>query len=270
MAPGDKPVAGVIVAAQRRESYGWTAAGAEITDARGTFVLAGVLPGSYLLMTRHPGLAPATTELNLEALAEAQADFSLRLGAAVVGQLVDEQGRPTVGKVVFEEIGGLQLPRQLAEGLKVETGADGIFALDRVAPGITDLGITAPGFSPRRLQVEVGPREKPVDLGKIPLERGLTIAGRVVDRAGAPIANASLYAWPMSSPTFAFSSSSPDPVLSETHRRFRDRRARGGHLQRHRVGRRPRDCGTKGGRWLGEAGAARRDAGGDDHRRGRR
>ena len=164
--PGDKPVAGAIVAAQRRESYGWTAAGAETTDARGASVLAGVPPGAYLLMTRHPGLAPATTELNLEALAEAQVDFSLRPGAAVVGQLVDDQGRPAVGKVLFEEIGGLALPRQLAEGLKVETGADGIFALERVPVGTTDLGITAPGFTPRRLQVEVGPREKPVDLGK--------------------------------------------------------------------------------------------------------
>ena len=183
-------------------------------------MLAGVEPGSYLLMARHPDLAPAIAEVSVEALAEAQVDIALRPGAAVVGRLVDEQGRPVAGKVVFEEIGGQAVPRQLAESLKVETGPDGVFAFERVPVGTSDLGITASGLTPRRLAAEVGPRDKAVDLGTVTLERGLTIVGRVVDRAGAPVGNASLYAWPTSSATFAFSSSSPDAVLSDAQGAF--------------------------------------------------
>jgi protocatechuate 3,4-dioxygenase beta subunit len=211
---GDRPAAGAIVAAQRRDSYGWTRVGAATTDSRGAFVLAGVQPGSYFLMARNRDFAPALAQVEVEPLAEARVDISLRAGAPVLGRLVDEQDRAVAGKVVFEEMGGQAVPRQLAESLRFETGPDGIFVLERVPVGTHDLGLTAPGFAPRRLEVEVGPREKAVDLGKVMLERGLVIAGRVVDRAGAPIPNSSLYAWPMTSSTFAFNSSSPDPVLS--------------------------------------------------------
>jgi hypothetical protein len=78
---------------------------------------------------------------------------------------VDEQGRAVVGKLVFETIGGQTVPRPLAESLKVETGPDGIFALAQVPVGAHDLGLTASGFAARRLEVEVRPRDKSLDLG---------------------------------------------------------------------------------------------------------
>jgi protocatechuate 3,4-dioxygenase beta subunit len=217
---GDRPVAGAIVAALRRTNYGWTPAAAETTDSRGGFVVAGAQAGSYLLMARHPDLAPALVQVDVEALAEAHVDIPLRPGSPVLGHLVDEHDRPVVGKVVFEEIGGIAVPRQLAESLKVETGSDGVFVLERVAAGAHDLGLTASGFAPRRLEIEVGSRAKAVDLGTVVLERGLTIAGRVVNRAGGPIANAKVFAWPVTSATFAFNSSSPDPVVSEADGSF--------------------------------------------------
>jgi protocatechuate 3,4-dioxygenase beta subunit len=217
---GDKPVSGAIVAAQRRDTHGWMAAGVGTTDRRGAFVLAGVEPGSYVLMGRHPDLAPALIQVEVEPLAEARVDMALGPGAPVLGQLVDEQGRAVVGKLVFETIGGQTVPRPLAESLKVETGPDGIFALAQVPVGAHDLGLTASGFAARRLEVEVRPRDKSLDLGKVVLERGLTVAGRVVDRAGTPLPNASLYAWPMTSATFAFNSSSPEPVLSASDGSF--------------------------------------------------
>jgi hypothetical protein len=220
---GQRPIAGAVVVAARLERDGWMRAGAEATDSRGNFVFAGPKPGSYLLMARHPELAPTLLEVEVVALAESRVDFALGRGTPVMGRLVDDQDRPRAGKVGFEAMGGHPVPRHLADTLKVEAGPDGVFVLERVAPGNYDLGVTASGLTSRRLELDVGPREKAVDLGKIVLEPGLTIRGRAVDRAGGPVAAASLYAWPVSGSTFGLdgiSSSSPDPVLSEADGRF--------------------------------------------------
>jgi protocatechuate 3,4-dioxygenase beta subunit len=215
-----RPIPGVVVVAQRRTTHGWTWGGTETTDARGRFVVAGAEPGSYLLLTRHPQWAPGLAEVTVEALAESRVDITLRPGANVHGRLVDERDRLVAGKVVIQEIAGQTLPRHIADTLKAETGPDGVFILERVPVGASVLGITASGFAARRLDVDVGPGGRAVDLGNVSLERGLTIAGRVTDQTGSPIVYASLYATPTTTATLASFPSSPDPVRSEADGTF--------------------------------------------------
>ena len=182
--PDARPVAGAVLAAQKRGPWGFEPAGAETTDARGRFTLAGVEPATYLLVVRHPDLAPATAEVTVEPLADAQVEIALARGAPVLGRLVAGRDQPVAGKVSVEELSGRRVTSRLAEVLRAETGPDGLFVIDRLPPGSHALVVRAPGFGKRRVEFEVGARAASVDLGEIALDRGLVIAGKVQSRGG--------------------------------------------------------------------------------------
>jgi protocatechuate 3,4-dioxygenase beta subunit len=80
----------------------------------------------------------------------------------------------------------------LAEVLRADAGPDGRFKLDRVPPGFHVLGALAPRHVTTRLDFDVAARASAVELGNVLLEAGLSIRGRVGDRAGSPIADATI------------------------------------------------------------------------------
>jgi protocatechuate 3,4-dioxygenase beta subunit len=205
--PDHRPVAGAIVAAQKRGEWGFEQAGTETTDARGRFSLVGIEPGTYVLAVRHPALAPGVADVTVEPLADAQVDIVLGRGAPVLGRLMADRDRPVGGTVAVEALAGRRVTSRLAEILQAEAGPDGLFVIERVPPGDHVLVVRAPGFGKRSVEFAIGARAASVDLGEIALDRGLVIGGHVRSRSGAPIADASVNAYLLTDALVA-----PDPA----------------------------------------------------------
>ena len=151
-------------------------------------------------MAQHPDFAveqSAAQQLDRESRLAAQVRLSKPV--TLVGRLVGEGERPVAGAVNVQEKDGAPAPQALAELLKAEAGADGRFRIERVAPGSYALAVLARGHAPDRVEAVVGPKQTLLDLGDIRVETGLTIRGRVREKSGAPISEASLAAMPIRS-----------------------------------------------------------------------
>ncbi len=78
------------------------------------------------------------------------------------------------------------------ESPKTTSGEEGRFAFAGLSAGFHDLIVEASGFAPTRIpRVEVAAGEAR-DLGEVLLDPGVVVAGRVVDREGAPIGGAEI------------------------------------------------------------------------------
>ncbi len=197
--PEGRPVAGALLRAEREGRQGWRSL-AEKADADGSFEFAGLEPGTYSVVAQHPDFAVAHSapqQLDRESRLAAQARLSRPV--SLVGRLVGEGERPVAGVVSVQEKDGAPVPRALAELLKAEAGPDGRFRIERVAPGSYALAVLPRGHAPDRVEVVVGPKPTLLDLGDIRVETGLTIRGRVREKGGTPISEASLRAIPLRS-----------------------------------------------------------------------
>jgi carboxypeptidase family protein len=197
--PGNAPVAGAVVRAEPEAPRWATSPRPAVSDARGRYEIAGLDAGLYRLVARHKDLAPGLVAgVDVERGSDAQADVVLEKGAAVSGRLVaGPESRAVAGRVSVQEIDGQPAPRPLRDVLRAEAGADGRFRMEAVPAGSHVLAVTAPSYAPKRVEVHVAPGARPVDVGDVELETGLTIRGRVRDRAGAPVAGASVSIYPM-------------------------------------------------------------------------
>jgi protocatechuate 3,4-dioxygenase beta subunit len=170
----------------------------EITGADGRFELVGVKPGTYRVWAHRPGLGTSLIE---EATLEGEADTRITLqidpAPSLEGRLVAPAGKPLAGKLWVMELDGSRTD-QVSNVLKAESAADGRFRLRDLPPGSHALAVSANGFTPRRIEVTLpAGRAETVDLGDIELERGLTIRGHVVDKAGSAVASAKIVGWRM-------------------------------------------------------------------------
>jgi protocatechuate 3,4-dioxygenase beta subunit len=190
--PGGRPVAGATVRAEADIVRPGLAASPEATDTQGRFEISGLEPGTYRVIAFKKGMAPGTASgIAVERSGDVDVDIALEPGTRVHGRLVGAEGEGVAGLVVLRELDGKPV-RFLAELLRADAGADGRFAIDTVPPGAHALGVTAPGYGAKRVEVEVGRADREIDLGEVPLESGLTIRGRVRDRAGVGVAEATI------------------------------------------------------------------------------
>ncbi|HLA77221.1 MAG TPA: carboxypeptidase-like regulatory domain-containing protein [Vicinamibacteria bacterium] len=195
-----RPLPGALVRAEPSPRLGMRSP-AERTDAGGRFEFAGLDPGSYLVVAQHPDFAiEQSAPLQLERESRAHAPLRLARPVTVIGRLVGDAEKPVAGSVTVQERDGAQAPQALAELLKADAGADGRFKLERVAPGSYALAALARGHAPDRVEAVVGAKETVVNLGDIKLEVGLTIRGRVREKGGAPIVEATISAMPANPP----------------------------------------------------------------------
>lgn len=209
--PGGPPLAGAAIVVQGPRYTG----GRETTDAEGHFEVAGVEPGRYTVVVRHPDHAPGLAEAIVLAQSETQVAISLSKGVPVLGRLMASRERPTAGHVLLLEQNGQVLPNEaLFPVPRAEARMDGFFVVEHVPVGSHALLVRSPGFAPRRVEIEVSPRATALDLGEVALERGRIIAGRVQDGAGAPIAGATVSASRQSNDILG-SSDDPEPAHSE-------------------------------------------------------
>jgi RNA polymerase sigma factor (sigma-70 family) len=152
------------------------------SDARGEFVLRGVVPASYRLWARQgtrAGRHPTTLVVR-EAELITGIVLALEPRATLAGQVKSAAGQPVAGAELWfqkeEEV--------TAQERQAVTAGDGRYRIEGVLPGSYWLKAVAPGFSPRGRQVVVDAGDPgPADFVLAPEGR---ILGRVVTRDGRP------------------------------------------------------------------------------------
>lgn len=116
-----------------------------------------------------------------QALQSLTAEYVIKRGAALAGVVVDGEGKPVArARIKRGESGRTQRP--------MDTDARGRFGITDAPPGEIILTVLKKGFSPQLLRVTASKGMQPL---RIRLEKGHTIRGRVIDKQGRPVADAS-------------------------------------------------------------------------------
>lgn len=167
-----------------------------VTDRKGAFLVVGLSAGDYILRAsgqsnvdsrRRTDGAPAVESVLIGADRVAAGTTNIELsyvaGGTIEGTVMDEGGRP------FARANVSASPSEGGNGRSETTDAEGRFAVTGLVPGknYTLTAHCAGASSAKTENVPTGTAAV-----RIVIERGLTIAGRVFDRAGEPAARASL------------------------------------------------------------------------------
>jgi hypothetical protein len=186
-----QPVAGAKVRAATDQlfgDFGDRRGPVATTAADGSFALAGLAAGRWLLRVASPQHLPLSQDLQL-AVGEHRRDLLLRLqaGASIGGQVLDDRGIPVAGV----QVAGLR--KELRGGVEVErlqfddaatTDAGGYFVLGGVAGASTSLRTRSPAHAPASVaEVEAGTMDLVIRIDRLAELRGVL---RGSD--GAPIA----------------------------------------------------------------------------------
>jgi len=156
--------------------------------------------GRYDLAASHPGYAPALLSVTSSAGKSPEVRLVLGKSHSVTGTVTDSLGKPVPGA----EVELTRFPReedrwsQLSppdQGLyRARTDPAGRFEVRDLPAAWFDLRVEHPDFVPLKREgvvVEDGPGR--VDLGRLSLQAGRTVAGIVVDDKGLPLANTAIW-----------------------------------------------------------------------------
>ncbi len=176
-------VNGMVVTAPR---------GAAVTDAHGRFRFAALNPApTYTVLVDRHGYERAEVTAASSSGRVAALPVRLARAAPVRGRVLRPDGTPYDGAASVLCAEDPALPgTEPGRTLRV---ADGALPSDAVALPCT-LTLSVDGFRPVDAGTLRPNSEGVADAGEIRLDRGLTIAGTVLDRAGAPVAGASVSA----------------------------------------------------------------------------
>lgn len=158
----------------------WNGTGDLPSDAMGRLELDEPLPACVSLVLRHVLLAtqrvePGTTEVVFVVPLE-----RLRALLGALRLRVVDAGTRAVPEGVRAELSDSQ-----SSGGGQPPGADGAFAWDAVAPGLSELAVHAPGLESHYQEVLVPPGGV-AELGTLELSPAVSISGFAVDEAGQP------------------------------------------------------------------------------------
>ncbi len=156
------------------------------TDSDGTFVLAGLDEGRYSLSVSALGYGGESLEVEA---GNQNVDIVLQQGASVVGQVVDEAGRPVTAFQVHAQPERTASRQSWGSWKDVESD-DGRFSVDDVTAGSFVLQVTAPNRPAATLSHLVVAPGATVDVGRVRLAAGGIVRGVVVDVHDAPVVGA--------------------------------------------------------------------------------
>ncbi len=169
----------------------------------GRFRLTGLKPGiDHQLRASHRGYAPRRLVVPATASGAPPPAIEIVLtpGIAAFGVVLDDAEQPVAGAGVGLFIPPSQVSRLRSFGElspdRVVTGTGGRFDFSDLAPGSYLLRVDAPGLVPLSLPgVEIPAQDAAsdggtIDLGRVLLERGVALAGRVTDDGGRGIEGA--------------------------------------------------------------------------------
>ncbi len=162
------------------------AVGASATTLQGdlTFELEHVVPGDVTVWWVSDVVRPVRREILLAAGETATVELPVEIGVEVAGVVLDEDGEAVQGARLSAVVGGAPAT--------ATTDSRGTFRMRGLAPGELRLTVVADGLVERRVVLgELADRERRTGL-EIVLARGSSLAGRIVDADGEPVAKVSI------------------------------------------------------------------------------
>lgn len=160
-----------------------------LTEADGTFTLAGLEDGPYRVVAEAAGhtFAETTAEAGRKQLV-----LVLKPVGTIVGRAVDDRGQPLDGVRASADTGGdFEAGRQFAES-EASVGEGGGFRLSDLPAGTYAVTIAAPERLSATLPAVVVAEGQTADVGTVRLESGGVVRGTVVDADGDGVAGASI------------------------------------------------------------------------------
>ena len=164
------------------------------TDEAGRFDFKGAPVGKYDLRVSAEGL-PRPKPIPVEVLAgRDQIDLVVRFssGSSLKLRLLDPDREPVSG--LEFHVGAVQLDAGRAfvgvDASQIEAGADGRYTIRGIPPGTYELKFDAVGWRDLNRKDVTLREDETTDLGTLVLDEGGSIAGRVIDDAGEPVADA--------------------------------------------------------------------------------
>jgi RNA polymerase sigma factor (sigma-70 family) len=192
-----KGIPGVEIEMDYDKNHMSYTAGDVLTDAEGRF--ARRMPADNFINLRlrltHPDFIGFQFGNNLntpptDALLSGNAVLVMKRGLTLNGMVRDQSGQPVENALVltassYSTTGGDSEP--IEDFTSPRTDKEGKFAATGLPPGSREISISAEGFAPQVMSVDVSEGAKPV---KIALDTGTTYSARIVDEDGNPLVGA--------------------------------------------------------------------------------
>jgi hypothetical protein len=193
-----RPLAGISLTAVSLRSVviaGMPASSGRAFQARsrddGSFVIEGVEPGGIELTASGEGWQDTVQNFQVPAGQNREdLEIVLRKAAHLTGQVLGPDGTPVVGAEIGHHEPDQPVTVLAFHAPLATSDGDGRFSIDGLAPGPLRLMASHTAFGRTFQELDAKPGENRVDFQ---FARGQTLAGQVVDGAGAPVAGARVW-----------------------------------------------------------------------------